>query len=462
MNLFKAMLVMLAMGTGLAAFAFSGGPARAELKAGAATADITPEWPVYLGGYYYVNTRSKGVHDPLHARILALNDGQNTVVMISLDVVIMGGVFATELKQMIQDKLGIPPENITVSATHTHTGPEGYYEEFGKYPKEYDPNLKHDMQNKTLAAVVSAVEGMKPAQAAVTTLSLPEFMSNRHNPDGPEDPTAVLLVIRDMEGKPFTGFLNMPSHATSAPAEQLLVSAGWPGQFTAEMEKKLGEGSTFVYIQGAAGNISPRGTEGDDAWQGIHNYGVKLSGVVWDAIGKAGPGTSDFPVAGALKKFDNVPVRRKKSTMEFAAKMNDRIKEIEASDLSPEVKERQIGWQRERLGIENFMQPMIQTMKRVKDGRTGTVVQALRLGDTLVAAFPGEAIAEVSIEMRKRLAPKTVAVFGYCNDHLGYLTTNEVYEQGGYEAGMGLVYPEATYKFMDTAEELAKSLEEGQ
>jgi len=459
MGILKMTIVMLGLAAGLAIFSFSASPVRAELKAGAAKADITPEWPIYLGGYYYVNTRSKGVHDPLHSRVLALSDGANTVVTISMDVIIMGGVFATELKQMIQDKLGIPPENVTVTATHTHTGPEGYYEEFGKYPKEYDPKLKLDMQNKTLAAVVAAVEGMKPAKASVTTLSLPELMSNRHNPDGPEDPTAVLLTVRDMDGNPVTGFLNMPSHGTSAPAEQLLISADWPGRFTAAMESKLGEGSTFVFLQGATGNISPRGTDGDDPWQGIENYGQKLAGIVWEAVGKAGPGTSDFPVAGALKKFDNVPVRRKKTVMEFAAKMNDRIKEIQASDLPPDVKERQIGWQRERLGIENFMQPMIGSMRRVKDGRTSTTVQALRLGDSLLVAFPGEAIAEVSLEMRRRLAPATVAVLGYTNDHLGYLTTNEVYEQGGYEAGMGLCYPEATYKFMDTAETLAKNLE---
>ena len=97
-------------------------------------------------------------------------------------------------------------------------------------------------------------------------------------------------------------------------------------------------------------------------------------------------------------------------------------------------------------------------MSRVKGGKTRTVVQALRLGDTVVVAFPGEAIAEVSIEMRKRLAPRKVAVFGYTNDHIAYITTKKVYDEGGYEAGMGLCYPETTEELMDNVTELAQEV----
>jgi len=434
--------------------------ADAALEAGAGKAEITPQWPVYLGGYYYVNTRSKGVHDPLFARALALNYGDETVIMVSMDVVIMGGVFAREAKEMIEDKLGVPPKNVTITATHTHTGPEGYYEEFGKYPKEYDPKLKKYMQEQVLAAATAAVESMQPAKAAVSVLELPERMSNRHDPDGPEDPRAVLMVLLDESGNPFTGFLNMPSHATSAPAEQLLVSAGWPGYFTAAMEEKLGKGSTFLFLQGAAGNISPRGTGGDDPWEGIKRYGDSLAEEVWEAVQNVGDGTAEFPVAGALKIYDNVPVRRGSDTRKFAAEINTRTEEIKNSDVSDKEKERKIGWLKERLGIENFMQPMIQSMQRVHKGRTSTCVQAMRLGDTLLVAYPGEPIAEVGIDIREKLAPRTVVVLGYTNDHLGYLTTNEVYNQGGYEAGMGLVYPEATYKFIEATRKLALGLVE--
>lgn len=441
-----------------AAGLFSAAPAGAALKAGAAKAVITPEWPVYLGGYYYVNTRSLGVHDDLHVRALALNDGENTLIFMTLDVVIMGGVFSNEVKQMIQDKLGVPPENVTVSATHTHTGPEGYYEEFGKYPKEYDPKLKQFMQEKCLEAATRAVESMKPATMQIITLQLPDEMSNRHNPDGPEDPTSIFGLFRDEDGKVITGFLNFPAHATSAPAEELLISAGWPGYLTGAMEEKIGPDSAFVFMQGACGNISPRGTGGDDRWKGIENFGRNLADKIWKESETGLPGVSDVKLAGALQRYDNVPVRRMKSVREFASRISERTEAIQASDLPDNIKERQIGWLKERMGIENFMQPMIKSMQRVNKGRTATMVQALRIGDVIAVAFPGEPIAEVGMDMRKRFPDRTVMVLGYTGDHLGYLTTQEVYEEGGYEAGMGLVYPEATYKFMDDAEKLARGL----
>ena len=53
----------------------TGSPASAELRAGAATADISPDqWPIYLRGSFYKKP-AESVHDPLHARTIVLDDG---------------------------------------------------------------------------------------------------------------------------------------------------------------------------------------------------------------------------------------------------------------------------------------------------------------------------------------------------------------------------------------------------
>lgn len=448
----------LFLAVAVVAAAFGVSPARGELKAGAAKAVITPDNPVYLGGYYYVNTRSKGVHDDIFTRVLTLNDGEDTIVLIEVEVVITGGYFAREIRKMVNEEFGIPGKNVLVNACHTHTGPEGYYEEFGKYPKEYDPEMKETMQKRIMGAVREALENQQPATVAVEEIELKGFFSNRHNPSGPVDYRAVLLLVRDMEGNPVTGYLNMPAHATSAPAEQLMISSGWPGFFADAMQEKLGPDSTFLFLQGAAGNISPRGTGGGETrWEGIKIYGERLADTVWEHIGKMPAGTSDFPIEADMERLV-VKVRRGSTVREFAASIPQRTREIKESGLPEKEKERQINWLKERMGIENFMQPMIKTMDRVRKGRTLTWVQAMRLGDTLLVAFPGEALSQVSIEMRERLAPRIVSVLGYSNDHLGYLSTQEVYEQGGYEAGMGLCYPESTYEFMDVNEKMAQKL----
>ena len=71
-----------------------------------------------------------------------------------------------------------------------------------------------------------------------------------------------------------------------------------------------------------------------------------------------------------------------------------------------------------------------------------------------------KAITEVSIAMREQFPDRTVAVLGYTNDHLGYLTTQEIYDQGGYEAGMGLCFPEATEEMFNSLVEMAQGMVE--
>ena len=247
----------LALALAVACGLFTAGPApaRAALLAGAAIEDITPEKPCFLGGYFMLTERSAGIHDPLHVRALVLDNGITRVALITLDVVIMGGVMAEEIKQKISSESGIPVENINVSATHTHTGPEGYYEEFGKYPKEYDPEMKIMMENKAADAVRTAIARMQPASFGFEQFTLENQNGNRHDPDGPVDRTAIVGVLKDASGNPFAGFLNFAAHPTVVPAGDYLVSAEWPGMFATLMEQRLGGGTAFLYLQGAAGNL---------------------------------------------------------------------------------------------------------------------------------------------------------------------------------------------------------------
>ena len=54
--------------------------AAAQLRAGLSKIDITPEHPVKMGGYESRKDLSQGVHDPLGARALAIeNEGRRVV-----------------------------------------------------------------------------------------------------------------------------------------------------------------------------------------------------------------------------------------------------------------------------------------------------------------------------------------------------------------------------------------------
>src|SRR5688572_20383764 len=63
-------------------------PARA-LRAAAGKVDVTPDVGrrTYLAGYGAGGRRAKGVHDPLHARAVLIDDGGRRVALVAVDAI---------------------------------------------------------------------------------------------------------------------------------------------------------------------------------------------------------------------------------------------------------------------------------------------------------------------------------------------------------------------------------------
>src|SRR5580658_8907181 len=92
-----------------------------NLRAGTAKVDITPKdlkglWMVWAQPF-------DGVHDPIYARALVIDNGVNKAALVSTDLVEFGDT--TDLRQRIQSELGIPAEHIMISASHDHNAPRG-------------------------------------------------------------------------------------------------------------------------------------------------------------------------------------------------------------------------------------------------------------------------------------------------------------------------------------------------
>ena len=91
------------------------------LKAGVAITDVTPPKPMFLHGYPHVERISVGVHDPLYASALVLDNGEMQIGFCAVDVVFISGEIAKCVRERVQAVTGIPGQNIMISASHTHT-----------------------------------------------------------------------------------------------------------------------------------------------------------------------------------------------------------------------------------------------------------------------------------------------------------------------------------------------------
>ena len=118
--------------------------ALADLRVGAARIDVTPTKeqlpPSYLG-----------VNDPVYARAIVIDNDGTRAALITLDA---GGI-PTPLWQSVSERLagelGIAPEHMLLTATHTHS-----------VPRQQAP----DYVDKVVQSVSTAISKLQPAQMA--------------------------------------------------------------------------------------------------------------------------------------------------------------------------------------------------------------------------------------------------------------------------------------------------------
>ena len=94
------------------------------LQAGFAKIDITPDYPIGLGGYSNADTRiSEAIEDRIYATCIALTDGGETILLYTLDNCGFSSPIADELRAVVTEATGIAGDKIFVMATHTHNAP---------------------------------------------------------------------------------------------------------------------------------------------------------------------------------------------------------------------------------------------------------------------------------------------------------------------------------------------------
>ena len=100
-----------------------GSSARAGIEAGLAAVEITPqEWPVTLRGSFSPKG-TESAHDPLHARSLALRNGDGRAVITIVDILYIQQETLDAIKAEAAKRTGWLPTEMLIAGTHTHSAP---------------------------------------------------------------------------------------------------------------------------------------------------------------------------------------------------------------------------------------------------------------------------------------------------------------------------------------------------
>jgi hypothetical protein len=396
-----------------------------SLDIGVGVADITPDvkaFKVPMAGYgARMGKPSAGVHDPLHAKILFMRDGDTRMALITCDL----RSSTPEFKQRIVRKCsaqGLTMDNTFIAAAHTHDGPSMYPEKFWQLQfGAYDPKIVDIMAASVAKAVAEAEANAAPAKIGFAQGMADGFTRNRRSgydeearkaagEQPPIDPRVSVMRVDGMDGGCRAIIVNFASHPTILPASNLLISAEWPGVLQRELEKSH-PGAVAFFVNGAEGDQSPAGAKGDDDFAKIEDYGTRLAQVV-------------SSIAAGAQPQPNLSIGISRITPELPP--------LTFSEESAKK-------------FAKYMEAAQRDLPRKAE------IQVLRVGPVALVGLPGEPLMAVGHAVRDAvlsLGFEEVVVAGLANDYIGYLVNESEYAHGGYEVESRSYYGPGLGRFL--------------
>jgi hypothetical protein len=278
---------------------FIGAPLHAELRAGAGLADITPPIGTPSAGYGdRMGAGMEGVHDPLLATALAIDDGERRVVLAGVDHLGFDRAMVEEVAAGVRERTGDGAVELFLCSSHTHAGGGAFLDIPGLGPAlagKFDPAARGLYVRGAIEAVVASLGALRPARIGIGYGSAPDLNAYRGDwPPNVETPTDLaVLEVTDAAGAPIAVWFDYAAHATVLPGrENMRFSADFVGYARNALRAALGPETVAVYCNGAQGDVSPRPPEvaGEDMWRRAEAMGEALAAQVlevWSATDTA-------------------------------------------------------------------------------------------------------------------------------------------------------------------------------
>ncbi|MDO8543236.1 MAG: hypothetical protein Q7S40_22600 [Opitutaceae bacterium] len=254
------------------------------LRVGQAAVDITPP----AGMPFQVPQRppfpviaAAGTHDPLHAKAVVFESGGVKAAIVACDLTSIPVHISAAARAQAAKISGVPAENVMVTATHTHTGPNirprffanpsaeqkktaaEYLERLPRLIAEAVQRAGQNLVEARLHATIAEVPGVAFNRRFLmkdgTVVSNPakgqdELLVNVVRPAGPTDPSMPMLYAETSKGEPLATLINFALHLDTTGG--LEYSADFPYEISKILADVKGPGMLTQFTIGAAGNIN--------------------------------------------------------------------------------------------------------------------------------------------------------------------------------------------------------------
>lgn len=418
------------------------------LKIGMSLVDISPEKGVQLTGYPHCPRPNEGIHDPLYAACMFIDNGKERVAIVTADLLHFSKDFMRELR----GKFDFP---ILASCSHTHCGPlVGVVHDF-----EYAEGIRRDdgyvrtlmdkvtciieeASNNTFVGSIGTYVGHCGAEQGIG--------GNRREKGGLADPSVNIIAAKDTDGKIRGILLNYTLHPTYLHAENVFVSADYPGYIRRFFGFACPD-AVFMFAQGTSGNQSSRYHRVGQTFEEACRAGTTIAVEVFHSLEKIDfKDTLDIEYKSIEIELPRKSFPPRDEAKAAMIKARERFESLKSADYIT-MRNAEL----DMFGAEDIYYLALEADSGYVDPDLPCEIQKLILGDTAILGSQGELFVEYGLAIKAASKYEKTFVFELSSAALpGYVYTPDAVNDGGYEVGNSTFTPDAGEVIVKAAEKL--------
>lgn len=355
----------------------------AEFRAGIAVRDVTPDPLLPVSGGVGPSKTAREKIGKLTVRAFVLENNGTRVAICSTDFLGFPGVLCNRVRARVS---GIPPKNILIGATHTHSAPDcyGFPNESGK--TSFDIEYVNGVCAKLADAINEAVDKLQPARIRIATGNAKGKIAYNYYAEQLYDPRCNVIQVLDVKDKPFATLINYACHPEVIGSNQGILSPDFVGPLYDRIKER--GGGTGIFMNGALGGMVTadcRGPNGKDirTWDECIRIGHLLADESLRIV-------ADAPV------LTNPHLFCASTTIKFP---------VETELLRAIIKLSPLGFE---LDESRYI---------------ASQVNVVNIANAQILTIPGEALPNIGYYLKRKMHGRHNFLFGLTNDAFGYILT---------------------------------------
>jgi neutral ceramidase len=387
-------------------------------KIGTGRTVITPNEPTWMAGYSSRTSPSEGKLHDLWAKALLLEDARgNRSLLITMDILGVSKDFSDEVRNLINRKYNLNNSQIILSSSHTHSGPvisralQYIYpmtEQDWKVVDKYTEQLKE----KLVELVDQAIKNLQPAHI-YTQNGITRFQVNRRNNrensitpttelKGPNDYAVPVIKIESPDKQLLAVVFGYACHPTTLSIN--MFSGDYAGFAQLELEKRY-PGVTAMFFQGAGADQNPLPRRTVPL---AIQYGKQLAAAVERVLSEEMPQQE----SNLITRYSEIDL------------LIDDPLPTEELQVIAKGSDYQARWAN---GIISELKTKGHLIKSYP-----FPVGYWQIGQQKLFILGGESVIAYSVKLKQTYGEQ-IFVMSYANDVMGYIPSEVILEEGGYE-----------------------------